>query len=178
MPLVFSPFVISRSDGSKVPVEILPANENDLLQTVEDGWQSGWNSSFLNQLDIEKYAMKSSNGELIALGAYQIAGSRAFVYIVYLESAPSSNPTMTKHDYRRYFGIGEVMIAFGIKYSIDNGCRGDVVFDAKTDELATHYKNDFHALEVSRLSTGGPRRFMLADIDAWNLFSKFLVEED
>ena len=28
------------------------------------------------------------------------------------------------------------MIAFGIKFSIDSGCRGDVLFEAKTPELA------------------------------------------
>ena len=69
------------------------------------------------------------------------------------------------------------MIAFGIKYSIDNGCRGDVVFDAKTDELAKHYAEDFGAKRIPSLSSGGPKRFMLADEDAWLLFSKYLVEE-
>lgn len=70
------------------------------------------------------------------------------------------------------------MIAFGIKYSIDHGCRGDVLFDAKTDELATHYERDFGAKRVSTLCSGGPKRYMLADEDAWNLFSKYLTEED
>lgn len=65
------------------------------------------------------------------------------------------------------------MIAFGIKYSIDAGCRGDVVFDAKTDELARHY-----AKLIPSAASGGPKRFMLADEDAWKLFSKYLDEED
>ena len=46
---------------------------------------------------------------------------------------------------RRYYGIGAALIAFGIKFSINHGCRGDVVFEAKTDELAKHYAEDFHA---------------------------------
>lgn len=33
-----------------------------------------------------------------------------------------ANPTLTAK--REYYGIGEVMIAFGIKFSIDSGCRG------------------------------------------------------
>ena len=70
------------------------------------------------------------------------------------------------------------MIAFGIKYSIDKGCRGVVIFEAKTDELAKHYAEDFHPLEVAGLSSGGPRRFMLADEEAWKLFSTFLAEEE
>ena len=67
----------------------------------------------------------------MALGAYQISGHHAYVYIVYLESAPHSNPTITIEAERKYYGVGAAMIAFGIKYSIDHGCRGDVVFEAK-----------------------------------------------
>ena len=79
---------------------------------------------------------------------------------------------------REYYGIGEVMIAFGIKFSIDSGCRGDVLFEAKTPELARHYEKDFHARPVATLNSGGPQRYMLADEDAWNLFEKFLAEEE
>ena len=72
--------------------------------------------------------------------------------------------------HRKYYGIGEVMIAFGIKYSIDAGCREDVVFDAKTDELAQHYAKDFGAKLIPSGAVSGPKRFMLADTDAWKLF--------
>lgn len=115
---------------------------------------------------------------MIALGAYQVFERHAYVYIVYLESAPHSNPTITKQSERKYYGVGEVMIAFGIKFSIDNGCRGLVVFDAKTDALAKHYAEDFHALPIPSASEAGPKRFMLADEEAWKLFSKFLSEEE
>lgn len=69
------------------------------------------------------------------------------------------------------------MLAFGIKFSIDNGCRGDILFEAKTDELAQHYAEDFRAKPVLSLNDG-LKRFMLADEDAWRLFSKYLTEED
>ena len=78
-------------------------------------------------------------------------------------------------DTRKYYGIGELLIAYGIKFSIDHGCRGDVVFDAKTDELAAHYERDFHAKRVASIGSG-PKRYMLADEDSWRLFSKFLEE--
>ena len=116
-------------------------------------------------------------GELIALGAYQISGRSAYVYIVYAESAPHSNPTLAGNFGRKYYGIGAALIAFGIKYSIDNGCRGDVVFDAKTDELAKHYAQDLGAMQIPSASSGGPKRFMLADEAAWALFSNYLAEE-
>jgi len=78
---------------------------------------------------------------------------------------------------RKYYGIGELLIAYGIKYSVDHGCRGDIVFDAKTDELAQHYEVDFLAQRIPSLKSGGPKRYMLADEGAWRLFSKFLKEE-
>ena len=138
--------------------------------------QTDWTSEYLADEKIEKYSLKTKEGNLIALGAYRVMGRKAYVYILYLESAPASNPTLTAK--REYYGIGEVMIAFGIKFSIDSGCRGDVLFEAKTPELARHYEKDFHARPVATLNSDGPQRYMLADEDAWNLFEKFLAEEE
>ncbi len=109
------------------------------------------------------------------MGAYQISGRKAYVYILYAESAPHSSPTVSSMQERKY-GIGAALIAFGIKFSIDNGCRGDVVFEAKTEEPAKHYARDFHAKQIPSASSGGPKRFMLADEDAWHLFSAYLTE--
>lgn len=177
--MFFSPYVIRGKDAEKIAVQICPALQEDLAKTTADpAWQSDWEAEYLSGPNVAKFAMKLDDGELLALGAYQISGHKAYVYILYVESAPSSNPTITASSKREYYGIGETMIAFGIKYSIDNGCRGDVVFDAKTDELARHYEKDFGAKRVSSFATGGPRRYMLADEDAWNLFSKYLTEED
>lgn len=175
----FRPFVISATTGEELPVQIIPAKEADLQVTRGiPAWQTDWTSQFLAAPSVNKYAVKAADEELIALGAYQIRGRSAYVYIIYAESAPSSNPTITAKGSRKYYGIGELLIAYGIKYSIDNGCRGDVVFDAKTDELARHYETDFHARRVASLTSGGPKRYMLADEDAWALFSKFLKEAD
>ena len=96
---------------------------------------------------------------------------------MYAESAPHSNPVLTKKSERKYSGIGAALIAFGIKYSIDNGCRDDVVLDAYSDDLALHFAVDFGAMRIPSITNGGPKRFMLADEAAWQLFSKYLVEE-
>lgn len=175
--MFFSPFVIRVDTGAVEDVFIVSAGKEDLAATREaPEWQTDWTSEYLSQPSVEKYAVKSVDGSLIALGAYQIRGRSAYVYILYAESAPHSNPTLSGKN-RRYYGIGELLIAYGIKYSIDHGCRGDVVFDAKTDELARHYESDFHAKRVSSPTLGGPKRYMLADEDAWRLFSKFLKED-
>lgn len=177
--MLFVPYVIRNEDGNVISVEIEPASPADLLVTHgEPVWQTDWESGYLSDPAVDKYAMKTHEGELIALAAYQIAGRKAYVYILYAESAPHSNPTMTETSKRKYYGIGAALIAFGIKYSIDNGCRGDVVFEAKTDELARHYEEDFGARRIPSVTSGGPKRFMLADEDAWALFSKYLSEEE
>ena len=175
--MVFSPYVISSSTGERVQVSIVPATQEDLDATVRDPkWQTDWDSSYLSEPSVDRFAVKSSDGELIALGAYQIRGRKAYVYIVYAESAPHSNPTMHPREERKYFGIGVLLIAFGIKYSIDHGCRGDVVFEAKTERLAEHYEADFHAVRIPSEKPGGPKRYMLVDEDAWAVFSRFLEE--
>lgn len=176
--MFFVPHVNSRETGEVIYVRIDPATEIDLHVTGTQNWQTDWESEYLSNPKIDKYALKTPDGYLIALGAYQVSGNKTYIYIVYLESAPHSNPTQKPRSERRFLGIGEVMVAFGIKYSIDNGCRGVVIFEAKTDQLAEHYKKDFHALEISGQSSGGPRRFMLADKEAWELFSKYLEEEE
>ena len=175
--MFFAPFVVSGQTGEKVPASIEVAAQEELCCTVQEPkWQTDWTSDYLADPSVEKYALHTQQGKLVALGAYKVVGRSAFVYIVYLESAPQSNPTLTRKERREYYGIGEVMLAFGIKYSIDHGCRGDILFEAKTEELARHYAQDFHAKPVMA-STSGPKRFMLADEDAWRLFSKFLTEE-
>lgn len=176
--MIFQPYIVRRKDDEKIKTVIEPATQEELEQTTKVPlWQTDWTSDYLAGANVEKYALKTEDGELVALGAYAVIGREAYVYILYLESAPASNPTLTVKIERRYYGIGEVMIAFGIKFSIDNGCRGDVVFEAKTDELAEHYARDFGARNLPSRA-GGPRRFMLADEEAWHLFSKYLTEEE
>ncbi len=175
--MIFSPFVILAKTGKVFPVAIQTATTAQLRSTNQlPQWQTDWTSDYLAAPSVEKYAVLSPDGELIGLGAYQIRGRSAYVFIVYAESAPPSNPTMHERGERKYYGIGELLIAYGIKYSIDHGCRGDVVFEAKTDELAVHYERDFHARRIPGLGAG-PKRYMLADEEAWALFSKFLKEE-
>ncbi|MFR3223656.1 MAG: hypothetical protein ACLTOI_04155 [Faecalibacterium sp.] len=52
------------------------------------------------------------------------------VHITYIESQPESNPTIVGHS-KKYQGIGRVLIAYGIKLSIDHECGGTVTFEAQ-----------------------------------------------
>lgn len=75
-------------------------------------WEKGCSSVTAVKF-VHEYSMKLADGELLALGAYQVSGRKAYVYIPYMESAPQSNPTITSKAQREYYGIGETMIAFG-----------------------------------------------------------------
>lgn len=52
------------------------------------------------------------------------------VHITYIESQPESNPTIAGRS-KKYFGIGRVLIAYGVKLSINHNCGGTVTFEAK-----------------------------------------------
>ena len=173
--MYFAPYVIQTNSGTRIPVFIEPATQEDLDKTSDAHWQTDWNSEYLSSPSIEKFAIVGPNQETIGLGAYQVHNSQTYVTIVYAESAPDSNPTFRARSERIYQGVGKLLIAYGIKYSIDHGCRGVVVFEAKTDDLALHYERDYNAVRIPSLGEG-IKRYMLADENAWNLFSQFLEE--
>lgn len=176
--MIFWPHIIDAKTGEQISVSVNLASDSDMLVTKEfPEWQTDWTSIYLASPDIEKYAVKTDQGELVALAAYEKQKQYAVVYILYMESAPASNPTMMPRNERKYVGIGELLIAYGIKLSVDYGCGGCIVFEAKTDELARHYENDFRAKRIFSLNSGGPKRYMLADDGAREIFRKFLKED-
>ncbi len=90
-----------------------------------------------------------------------------------MESQPESNPTMTTRSERKYTGIGRLLIAYGIKLSVDCGFAGDVVLEAKTPELAEHYIKDFGAVMLPQFRSSAPR-LMIADDAAKEIFCSYL----
>lgn len=88
-----------------------------------------------------------------------------------IESQPESNPTIVGHS-KKYQGIGRVLIAYGIKLSIDHECGGTVTFEAKVPELAEHYVRDYGACPLP--SFGGAPRYELSGEAAMNIFVTYL----
>lgn len=104
--MFFSPFIIQADAGKPIDVIVDIAEEEDLEAThTAPEWQTNWTSEFLSAPNVDKFAVKALGGELIALAAYQILGRSAYVYILYAESAPHSNPTMNSGPKRKYYGI-------------------------------------------------------------------------
>lgn len=167
----FVPHVFDKA-GNRINVDIVPMQTADAAHTdAEPKWQTSWLSEYISSDEFEKYAVKAGD-ELIALGAYEILQTSVVVHIVYMEAHPASNPTIAGKD-RKYRGIGRLLIAQGIKISIDNGLQGDVVLEAKTSELARHYERDFGAVRLPVYSSDAPR-FMIADDAAKNIFFSYL----
>ena len=123
-------YVTDSTTRNRVNIEINAATKAD-LDATRNGWQTVWNTDFILDPQKEKYAAKTEDGEIIALGAYRVRKGSVAVYIAYIESQPESNPTLVEH--KKYSGIGKAMIAFGIQLSIDASCNGVVVFEAKSN---------------------------------------------
>ena len=167
----FVPYVYDM-DQKQVPVVIAPMTEEDANSTNDvPEWQTSWTSDFLTADRLERYSVKVDD-ELIALGAYEIQNDALIVYIVYMESHPESNPTMTEN--RKYTGIGRLLIAYGIKLSVDNGFGGDVILRAKTTELEKHYVKDFGAVKLPSFDNAAPR-YIIADQAAKQIFFSYLA---
>ena len=168
----FQPFVYGR-DGRQIPVTIAPMEQQDAESTNRYPlWQTSWTSEYLADPSFKKYTAKVGN-ELIALAAYEILEGSLVVHIVYMEAQPESNPTLTDSA-PKFTGIGRLMIAYGIKLSIDNGFAEDVVLEAKTTQLAQHYERDFGAVLLPALHSSAPR-YLIADEAAKRIFFTYLA---
>lgn len=168
----FRSFVFDQGD-QQIPVSIVPMTQADAeLTNLPPMWQTSWTSEYLSAERFEKYAAKVGD-ELIALGAYEILNKSLVVHIVYMEAQPESNPNLDGGK-PKYTGIGRLMIAYGIKLSIDNGFAGDVVLEAKTTELARHYEKDFGAVPLPIFDTSAPR-YLIADEAAKRIFFTYLA---
>lgn len=168
----FKPFGFDTMNR-QVSVSIEPMLPSDAVATnLPPIWQTSWTSEFLAEERFEKYAAKV-NGELIALAAYEVLQNSLIVHIVYIEAHPESNPTLDDGQ-PEYTGIGRLMIAYGIKLSIDNGFAGDVVLEAKTTSLAKHYEKDFGAVRLPAFGSSAPR-YLIADEAAKRIFFTYLV---
>ena len=168
----FKPFVFDK-DYQQILVSIVPMMRFDMESTdLPPVWQTSWTSEYLAGERIEKYAAKVGN-ELIALGVYEILNRSLVVHIVYIEAQPESNPNLDGGK-PKYTGIGRLMIAYGIKLSIDNGFAGDVVLEAKTTELTRHYEKDLGAIPLPIFDSSAPR-YLIADETAKRIFFTCLI---
>ena len=80
----FVPFIIRTADDQKTRMK-----RTDAIQTEKEPvWQTDWTSDYIQRSSFEKYALKTTNGELVALAAYEILQRDVMVHITYIESQP------------------------------------------------------------------------------------------
>ena len=107
----FVPFIVRSEDAQRIDVKIRRMNRSDAKQTEKEPvWQTSWMSDYMQDAAFEKYALKTAEGELVALAAYEILENDVMVHITYIESQPESNPTIVGRT-KKYKGIGRVLIA-------------------------------------------------------------------
>lgn len=165
--------VMDAASGAQIPAQIRPATQKDFQRTVREQWQTSWLSGFIQDEALEKYALEITDSkELVGLGAYRDVPDGLLVYVEYIESAPSSNPTI-KRD-RKYRGIGAALLAYGVQLSVDYGYGGAIYLKAKTTEIREHYIRDYGAEPFSRAD---PYLLLLEGDAARRLFSQYLKEE-
>ena len=164
-------YVISPA-GDRIPVTMREAQKDDYEQTTY-GWQSNWNSSYIQQPQLKKYAMETTEThELLGLCAFHdMPGKRVTVRKHIWRVRRAAIPNITTH--RAYSGVGAVMLAFAIQLSIDNGYGGAIALKAKTSELREHYIQCYGAIPFSHYD---PFLLLIDGEAAQNLFVKYLKE--
>lgn len=168
----FVPFIVNAQRHTRVGVIVARMRKSDAQQTERaPAWQTSWLSDYIQDARFEKYALKTTDGELVALAAYEILEKDVMVHITYIERQPESNLTIVGHS-KKYSGIGRALIAYGIKLSIDHDCGGTVTFEAKVLELVEHCVRDFGAVPLP--SFGGAPRYELSGEAAMNVFITYL----
>ena len=78
----FVPFIIKTDGSQNISVKIVRMKKSDAVQTEKEPvWQTSWLSDYIQDDAFEKYALKTSDGELVALAAYEILENDVMVHI-------------------------------------------------------------------------------------------------
>ena len=141
--------IIDGQSNEQIPASIQEATATDFERTAREHWQTDWRTDYIQDTTLEKYALElDATKELVGLAAYRDMPEGVLVYVEYMESAPSGNPTLSKT--RKYAGIGAALLAFGIQLPIDYGYGGAIYLKAKTTQLREHYMRNYGAIPFSR----------------------------
>ena len=166
-------FVIENRSNTKLSASIREATAADFERTAREHWQTDWRTDFIQDAALVKYALElDTTGELVGLAAYRDMPEGVLVYVEYMESIPSGNPTLSQP--RKYVGIGAALLAFGIQLSIDYGYGGAIYLKAKTTQLREHYMRTYGAIPFSRFD---PFLLLIDGGAAQELFGRYLKED-
>ena len=84
----FVPFIVRAADEQRVGVKITRMKKSDAKQTEKEPvWQTSWMSDYIQDEAFEKYALKTEEGELVALAAYEAQEDDVMVHIIHILKA-------------------------------------------------------------------------------------------
>ena len=110
-------YIIDSQSDEQIPASIREATAADFERTAQEHWQTDWRTDFIQNTALDKYALElDTTKELVGLAAYRDMPEGVLVYVEYMESAPSGNPTMSRS--RKYASIGAVLLVFRTLHSI------------------------------------------------------------
>ena len=166
-------YIVENETDVRLPASIRKATAADFARTAQEHWQTDWRTDFIQDAALEKYALElDTSHELLGLAAYRDMPEGVLVYVEYMESVPSGNPTFRQK--RKYVGIGAALLAFGIQLSIDYGYGGAIYLKAKTTQLREHYISAYGAIPFSRFD---PFLLLIDGDAARELFGQYLKED-
>ena len=146
-------FYVTDRFGNRIPVHIRSATKADLVRTIDENWQTDWTSDYIQQNEGKIISMEiRASKEVIGLCLCEPFPAGYAEHMVYMESSPSSNPTLVKPSARKYYDIGKVFMAYGVLVSLEDHFDGTLFFKAKTTQLYQHYIRDFGAIPLSHNS--------------------------
>ncbi len=109
--------------------------------TALKGWEFDWIQALKEH---EVYVMTTRQNPDIIQGMIALNVEKAFVFVHLVENSPSNRGKNAI-----YKGVGGNLFAFACQISLDKGCDGYVVFEAKT-ALITHYQQLLGAKHITK----------------------------
>ena len=89
--------IIDGQSNEQIPASIREATAADFERTAREHWQTDWRTDFIQDAALDKYALElDATRELVGLAAYRDMPEGVLVYVEYMESAPSGNPTLSE----------------------------------------------------------------------------------
>jgi hypothetical protein len=128
-----------RATGESLETLFRPAQYKDVAHLEE--WEFSWSQAIK---DHEVYVMTTRQAPEIIQGMVALHVEKAFVFVHLVENAPSNRGKNAI-----YKGVGGNLFAFACQLSLDKGCDGYVVFEAKT-ALITHYQHVLGAKHITK----------------------------
>lgn len=162
-----TPCLIENSTGEVLNTVFKLAADSELEGLQAKGWLFDWSNIGVDDANIYKLLLENDD---VIQGLVAAKVEKGSVYIVLVESAPHN-----LGDSKKYKGVGGHLIAIAIKLSHKMEFGGYVHFDAKNQELATHYTNNLGAKLIGGFHE---YRMIIDEVQAQEILKEYTLKGD